>query len=230
MPDTQLPITALSLPGGTCYTTPAADLPLFAAYLRAIFSGNEINTGSTTPTAENRTKPWVRTNSDGSDDGVWQFFNGFWVQKHPLPAGAVMMYEGTQASIPTFDGGESAPVTNIGGPFWEEVTQMAARSPMHPGTLAGGTVIGIGTDFGEDKHVQTLGELIQHSHIIKSFTSGATGGDGAHILNEPDPGTDVDHSTEPTGSSPPDGMNVVHPVRGIWFIRRTSRIYRRRNA
>lgn len=230
MPDTELPIIESGTPAGLCYSTLSNDIPVIAQYLRAVFSGSEVNTGSSTPAAEDRTKPWLRSNSDGTDDGVWTFYNGFWVQKHPMAVGSVIMYEGASTTIETFDGGEAGAITNITGPFWEEVTEMRARSPFHPGTLPSGTIVNVGDNIGEEQHVMTLAELIEHSHVIKSFSSGAIDGDGGHILNEPDPGVDVDHSTEPEGDSPPDGINVIHPSRGIFLIRRTARLYRRRNA
>lgn len=64
---------------------------------------------------------------------------------------------------------------------------------------------------GEESHVQTLAELVGHTHDILTHSAGATGGDGGDILNEPDPGTERFHPTETTGSTPPTGMNVVHP-------------------
>lgn len=228
MPDSELQIITSGLPDGLCYTNPSDDLPIFVQYLRALFSGNEINIGSSTPAAADRTKPWIRINSDGTDDGVWQFFGGYWIQKHPMAQGMVICYEGTLTDLPTFDGGESAAVTNISGPFWEEVTAMQARSPIHPGTLTSGTVINVGDNIGEEKHIMTATELISHTHVIKTFSAGSIDGDGGHILNEPDPASDVDHTTEATGSDPPDGMNNIQPSRGIYFIRRTARLYRRR--
>ena len=230
MPDIELQIIESGTPPGLCYTNLSNDIPIIAQYLRAIFSGNEANTGSSTPAAEDRDKPWLRTNSDGTPDGVWFFYNGYWVKQHSDFVGKVVMYEGTLASIDTLDGGESGAITNITGPMWEVVSQMAARSPMHPGTLPSGTVVNIGDNIGEEKHEMTLSELIEHSHIIKTFASGAIGGDGAHVLNEPDPAPDVDHSTEATGKSPPDSFNVIHPVRAIWFIRKTARLFYRRVA
>jgi len=228
MPDTQLPIMALTVPSGLCYSNPQTDLPIFASLLRAIFSGSEWNIGNTTPDPSSRTKPWYRTNSDGTDDGVWTFYGGFWVQKHPLPVGFVGMWEGDPSNLDAFDGGETAAVSILTGPFWEVVSAMAARSPMHPGTLPSGTVINVGDNAGEEKHVQTIAELPVHHHIVHSFSAGATGGDGGDILNEPDPGSDHDHDTTDTGNG--DGFNVIHPVRGILFIRRTARTMRRRNA
>jgi hypothetical protein len=235
MPDTELPIIDIGLPQGLCYTNPTDDIPTWLPYLRAVFNGNEINTGDSTPAAEDRDKPWLRTNSDGTPDGVWQFYNGYWVKQHSDFVGKVVMYEGTLVSIDTIDGGEAGAVTNISGPMWEVVSEMAARSPMHPGTLPSGLVVHVGDDLGEEKHVQIITEMIQHSHDITAWTSGATGGDGGQILNEPDPGVEVTKTTEPEGGASatdpiPDGMNVVHPVRGIWFIRKTARTHYRRVA
>lgn len=227
MPETSLPIIAEGVPVGLCYTTLSADIPVIASYLRALFSGGEINTGSSTPAAEDRGKPWYRTNSDGTDDGWWTFYGGFWIQKHPAFTGTVIMYEGALGDLPTLDGGEAAAVTNITGPFWEEVTEIRARSPIHPGTLPSGTIIAVGDDIGEEEHVMEITELIEHRHDIPYSGQGGLSGDGAHILN----GTPVhtgDHFTSNTGSATPEGMNVIHPVHGIYFIRRTARLYRRR--
>jgi len=141
------------------------------------------------------------------------------------------MYEGTDASIDAFDGGETAAITNISGPFWEKVTEMEAKSPIMPGTLESGTVLSIGNNYGEEKHTLLSEEMPRHTHTIQAWTSGATGGDGGQILNQPDPGTEVEKTTGATGGregeSNPDPFTIIHPVRTIFFLRRTSRIYRR---
>lgn len=230
MAETLLPIVESGTPAGLCYTTLSADIPIIAQYLRAVFEGNEINFGSSTPPAENRDRPWIRVNSDGTDDGTWVFYNGFWVQKHPEATGSVKMFEGALGDIEAFDGGEAGAITNITGPFWEEVTEMRARSPIHPGTLPSSTVINVGDNIGQEKVVMTLANLIEHFHNVKTWTSGATGGDGGKILNEPDPGNESLVPSEVEGSSPPDGMDNIQPSRGIFFIRRTARLYRRRVA
>src|SRR6185503_15276765 len=126
MPEELLPIVAEGVPDDLCFDNWSAAIPIMAQYLFARFTGNEINTGSSTPAAADRTKPWIRANSDGTDDGVWQFYNGFWIQKHPLPQGAIIMWEGAIAAIDAYDGGETAAVTNITGPFWERMTEMDA--------------------------------------------------------------------------------------------------------
>lgn len=226
-------ISIASLPGTLCYSNPQQDWPLLASYLSANLNGNlnTFNVGNSVPSADNRDKYWFRDNSDGTPDAVYRYSGGYWLSKHPLPPLAVIMYEGTEASIDTFDGGEVAPVTNIAGPFWEKVTEMAGRSPIMPGTLDSGTVLTIGNNYGEEKHTLLREEMPRHTHTIQAWTSGATGGDGGQILNEPDPGTEVQKETGATGGrvdeANPDAFNIIHPVRTIWLIRRTSRTYRR---
>jgi len=68
----------------------------------------------------------------------------------------------------------------------------------------------INTKFvGEETHLQTISEMPSHHHVVHTFASGATGGDGGDILNEPDPGTDHDHDTDNTGGG--NAFNVIHP-------------------
>lgn len=226
-------IISIEVPEGYCYESPQADWPYLVSLLTANLSGSlsPVNSGSSTPSAANRDRPWLRSNSDGSDDGQWTFYGGFWVQKHPIPQGFVMFAPvgTTSAQIDALDGGETAAVSNMTGPFWEIVTELNAKSPIGPGTLPSGAVINAGDSLGEEKHVQVIGELIAHAHDITVWTSGATGGDGGEILNEPDPGTERTESTEEAGSATPAGMNVIHPVYAIYAIRRTARLYRRRN-
>lgn len=231
MSQTQLPIMALTVPPDLCWETPQTTIPIIASLLRAIFNGNEWNTGSTTPSPADRTKPWDRTNSDGTPDGVWNYYNGFWTQQHPLPPGFVGMWEGDPANIDAFDGGETAGITNMTGPFWELVTAMAGRSPMHPGTLASGAVVNVGDNFGEERHTQTVTELATHTHQFETANGqqvlAKTTGPEVNSINQTG-SLKYQYADPPqtTGDSTP--FNVVHPVRGILFIRRTSRLYRRR--
>jgi len=226
---------SITVPAETCYTTPSFDWPYLVSLITANLAGSldTVNTGSTTPDASNRDKPWIRENSDGTDDGVWQFYNGYWVQKHPDFVGKVVMYEGALADIPTLDGGESAAVSNITGPFWEEVTEMRARSPIHPGTLPSTTVVNVGDNIGEEKHQLTVAEMPSHRHewdtsdgqlILAQVTSGK--------VNDINRTGSLDYAyADPVLNTGGDtAHNTLHPARGIYFIRRTARLYRRRVA
>lgn len=184
------------------------------------------NFGNTVPSPDKRNRPWVRTNADGTDDGTWVYAMGFWLQKHPVAAGTVVMYEGTEVSIDTFDGGEAGAVTSISGPFWEKVDEMDARSPMGPGTLPSSQVIAIGADYGEEKHTQTTAEVGPHTHDVL-IPQNTAPPDTTNTLDQQGDGSAFHTviSEENTPSATP--FNVVHPVHGIWFIRKTARLYRR---
>lgn len=237
MPDTELQIVASGVPDGLCYTNPSYDLPnLIAPYLRAVFSGNEVNTGSSTPAAADRGKPWIRTNSDGSDDGVWVFYNGYWVQKHPDFVGKIVFAPiGTPAaSIDALDGGETAAITAITGPFWEIVTELAAKSIIGPGTLPSGTVISVGDNIGEEKHTLTVDEMPAHTHEFATT-------DSQHVLVQTTAAAKISDINR-TGSldykyadplqntGGDDPHNTIHPCYALYAIKRTARLYRRRVA
>ncbi len=220
-----------TVPSGTCYQSPAIDWPILVSLLDASIQGtlNTFNYGTSTPAAADRDKPWFRVNADGTPDNWYVYSGGYWLTPHPVVVGLVTLYEGALVDLPTFDGGENTAVSLITGPFWEEVTAMAARSPMHPGTLPSGALITIGVNSGEETHVQTVAELVAHSHPLT----------GDHHFLEHVPQAERDNTINRTGSldykevddvpSTGGGMgfNVVHPVRGIYFIRRTARRYRR---
>lgn len=187
---------------------------------------NTFNFGNNTPAAVDQDKPWLRLNSDGTIDRWYVFSSGLWLSPHYQCPGQVILYEGTLASIDTFDGGEVAPVTATTGPFWERVTSMDARSPIGPGTLPSGTVINVGDALGEETHLLTVAELASHTHpyatadgqqVVAKVSSNKTDDlnrTGSYDVRAADPvqntGGDVAH-------------NNIPPVRGIWFIRRTSR-------
>lgn len=81
MASTSLPIQGGDLPEGLCFTTPAE---LFAEFLRVMSvnipssTAAGFVTGSSTPTAEQRTLPWMRTDGSGRPLGVYKFYSGTW--------------------------------------------------------------------------------------------------------------------------------------------------------
>jgi hypothetical protein len=196
---------------------------------------NTFNYGNSTPAAVDQDKPWFRLNSDGTPDRWYVFSSGLWLSAHYQCPGQVIMYEGTLASIDTFDGGEVAAVTATTGPFWERVTTMDARSPIGPGTLPSTTVVNIGDDLGEEVHELTIPEMPSHRHeyattdgqqIVVKVTSNKTDDlnrTGSYDIKAADPMQNT--GGDATGATV--GHNTIHPVHAIWFIRRTSRLYYR---
>ncbi len=223
-----------SVPINFCFQSWSQSWPVLVSLLNANLLGdvNTFNFGSTTPTPENQDKPWFRLNSDGSPDRWYKFHNGLWVSRHSVPpnAGAVILFQGAESAIDTFDGGESAAVTDTAGPMWEKVPELNARSPLGPGTLPSGVAVNQGDAGGEEKHTLLEAELAAHSHAFgsgdfpKSFNVSLTGREGS--INQTG---SLDYKTllplQNAGSSQP--FNVLHPYYGIFFLRRTARIFYR---
>lgn len=231
-----------ALPEGVCYQTEQERLEAYAANLEVVLPENysTVNVGSNTPGVDDRDKPWLRTNVDGSPDGVYHFFDGTWKRKHGLDPGHIHMWLGTDGAVDTLDGGTSGVATTISGPFWEIVTAFEAKFPVGAGTFAASGAVAVAGTGGEDKHTLLEAELPAHKH--QCFKPGSTGDsndlDSTHATYErlavsSDPSYNLARTTldgEPSvgptnnvGSGTP--MNNLPPYLGVRFIRRTVRIY-----
>ena len=221
-------LSTTGLPEDYCFTTSnQLALDIIANSTGNFVTSTIFSTGNATPSVANQDKPWFRYNSDGTPDGWYVYVSGNWLSKHPQVPNQVIMYEGTEASIVTFDGGEAGAITPTTGAFWEKVSQMDARSPIGPGTTASGLVIAIGDDLGEDEHTFTMTEMPEHTHeVIGHMIANLSGGDSGAVLNKPE-ADDFVASTEPAGEEDPDPVSLIHPAHAIWFLRRTARLYRR---
>lgn len=225
-------LSLATVPESQCYSNPQTDWPVLVSLMDASLAGtlNNFNYGNSVPAAADRTKPWYRLNSDGSPDGWYAYSSGYWLKPHTEAVGSVKMWEGDLSDLPTFDGGEAGSVTLIGGPFWEEVTEMAARSPIHPGTLPSTTILTINNNYGEEKHVQTESELVSHTHQFATEDSQQVlvkvGSNKVGDINQTG-SLDYAFADAPQNTGGGQGFNVIHPVRTIWFIRRTARLYYR---
>lgn len=221
-----LPVRTNAVPENFCFRGfNSESWPELVSLLYVTQQSGEVfwNTGNDVPSPEDRIKPWFRFNSDGTPDRLYKWANGSWLSKHPIPPGIVVMWEGTEASIATLDDGENTALTEMTGPFWERVTELNAKFPIGPGTLPGGTVLGIGDTGGVEEHTLTIAEMPAHTHSIK-----------ARLQNfEPDtdsviPVATSDNTTMPTESTGGgDAHTNMPPYRAIWFIRRTNRLYYR---
>jgi hypothetical protein len=232
-------ISTATLPDGFCPTDFRSGWHEAVSFLTASFSGtlNTINFGSTTPTPENRDKPWYRTETNGAPDTWYVFWNGYWVAKHPVAVGTITLYTGTAASIDTFDGGEAGTVTDISGPFWERVTALDAKFPVGIGTLPSAKVLNPGDTGGEEKHELTLLEMPRHRHDLPvrteatdnpnqsaSFPIYSNDWTGAEILRPTRAeGGDEDFTTNAKNAA----HNNLPPYFSLLFLRRTARIFRR---
>jgi hypothetical protein len=129
-----------TIPEGKCFNNDQERLNWLASHLVGYLPGNftTLNTGSSEPTVENRSLPWYSTNDDGSPNGMYSYFNGSWVQKHPIPAssGFRFLWAGTVGDLDTLDGGNAGTISEDTGPFWEVDTAFADKILIGAGTNA----------------------------------------------------------------------------------------------
>lgn len=241
---TPVTLTALPLPFRFSHLDWDTTFRTFVQHIDAQLPGNynTFNYGNTPPAVADRDKPWLRTDASGTPDRWYVYYNGLWIWPHPIPpnSGFVQMYDGDATALETEDGGSAGAVTDYTGPFWEIIADFNGRSPMGVGNVGGvgtGTAIALDANIGEEKHVQTEDELATHNHdtnyVFEPVTltpapppapsgQGTYSGGGGYrpnLLIEDAGGKDVG------GVLTTQGANVVHPVRGINFIRRTARVY-----
>lgn len=223
-------ITTLDVPSNFCHQNWQVSWSFLVGLLRAEAEGLAYNFGNTTPAAIDRDKGWFRTNADGTPDGWYAYANGNWLMRALLPApGAIILWDGSAAGIDTLDGGEVGAVTTTTGPFWERVTAMDAKFPLGPGTLPGGTVVNVGDTGGAEDVTLDLDQIPSHDHGIpnkkllhQTLSSG---------ILEQGSGNNISLATFQAEGGDSNDVTVAHnnmpPWRGIFFIRRTQRIYHR---
>jgi microcystin-dependent protein len=214
---------------------------------QAVFNstiGNSFfNFGPTFPSINNRIYPWLDENGQW-----WIFKGGFWVYKNPVTAAYERrIYVGTTTDLLSYDGGDGTAVAgDTFGPMWEVDTEFEARFPVGAGAfVASGAVAVMGKAtstaiVGEDQHKLTLPELAAHTHnvAIKVFGHGGEDGDRSAADGGTTSNTVTNNTTVfPTSTLDPDlgasavsaGGDIAHnnlpPFYGVYFIKRTIRVY-----
>lgn len=245
---TLITLTAPSLPANYCpasYQKLANDI---IGGTQATFNstvGNSFfNFGPTIPSINNQIFPWL------DQDGQWWIFDqGFWVYKNTVAANGYdrRIFVGTTTDLLSYDGGDGTiTVTPRTGPMWEVDTSFDARFPVGVGAFAASGAVAVnGTAtatsiVGEDKHVLTIPELAAHTHnvAIKVFGHGGEDGDRTSADGGTSSPTLTNNTTIFPGSTlDPDldakavsvGGDIAHnnlpPFYGVYFIKRTGRVY-----
>jgi hypothetical protein len=185
----------------------------------------------------------------------WAFFrfmNGQWLGTHPVPVsdGRIQIFTGTLAQIDALDGGNSNAVADWDGPFWERDTDMNARFPVGVGTFDGSTVVSEDTNGGTDEITLAMANMPPHWHGTGNYTAG---NDDISLLwrawvrGATDPATFTQHFCAGDSGAPQNvsvttggagstnavqdeddlatAFTAIPPFRGVYFIRRTARIY-----
>lgn len=162
---------------------------------------------------------------------IYSYSGGAWVMPHPAaPGGAERRwFAGTLTELQTYDGGSAGAVGTNSGPMWEEDTDFQGKSPMHPGSPSSTITVAINANAGEGSHTITATELPAHTHPIDGYPAhvpSSSASDPRYTFGGPlgasvvtaDVGTTNNNSTSATA------INVVHPVRGLYCIKRTARV------
>ena len=238
---TLITLTAPSLPANYCpasYQKLANDIiGGTQATFNSTIGNSFFNFGPTYPAINNRIYPWL------DENGQWWIYDqGFWVYKNTVAAGGYdrRIFVGTTTDLLSYDGGDgTATATPTTGPMWEVDTEFQARFPVGVGAfVASGAVAVLGKTtstsiVGEDQHTLSAPEIPSHTHSLGANGKPAVfwdnfvqeaGGDGnpSYSFNQSVPET----STSTGGVIGGGGAhNNLPPFYGVYFIKRTIRVY-----
>jgi len=182
------------------------------------------------PAAVDRDKGWARLSADGYFERLYFYRNGVWSAKHPIDAlsSERRLWVGSAATLVTHDGGSAGVVSYTTGPMWEEDESFQARVPLGVGSLPtlGDVTVQSGTTstskVGEDAHQLTRAEIPAHSHpLFGEIIEGSLGLAGENIGDDHKVSFPGNTGDSPEGTS----HNNLPPFWGVYFIKRTNRVY-----
>jgi len=182
------------------------------------------------------TMAWLKIDATGNPIQLYVFANGAWIARHPQVPGSIMIWDGALPNFTTFDGGDGNALSVMSGPMWEEVTALRAKFPLGVGTLpVSGTVVNVTDTGGTEKEdiTLTLPNIPPHAHTCKGSTGDAPGSGNNFFAvdrssSDPPP-SPVDIDTEQAGGTAgaavPIPITHMPPYYGVYFLRRTTRLY-----
>lgn len=231
---TLITLTPPSLPIGYCptnYQQLANDvISGTQANFNSSIGNSFFNYGPTTPALNNQVYPWLDENGNW-----WIFQSGYWLRQHPIAAGSAerRIYVGTTTDLQTYDGGNTNAPSNWSGPMWEVDTLFEARFPVGAGTFAASGVVSVnGTTTstavaGEDKHTLVTAEMPSHTHQILDQYINLTqrGSADTSVFSATNRSEGVANLLPTTSSGGDAAHNNLPPFYGVYFIKRTARVY-----
>jgi len=231
---TLITLTAPSLPANYCpasYQKLANDIiGGTQATFNSTIGNSFFNFGPTYPAINNRIYPWL------DENGQWWIYDqGFWLRKNIVAASGYdrRIFVGTTTDLLSYDGGDgTATATTLTGPMWEVDTEFEARFPVGVGAfVASGAVAVLGKTTstsiaGEDQHTLTVPEMPKHTHSMTWDSNDTSGGDQLNTLYYGPEANIPNNMIKDTGSTGGDvAHNNLPPFYGVYFIKRTSRVY-----
>jgi len=185
MANTNVVLTAGTLPQGYCFTTLQQYYNDIMALTLAQIPGTYslFNYGPNIPDPADQDKPWIRTLTDGSLDRLYTF-NGVWCSPHPAPFSSSerRMWVGSEADLWAYDGGDgddpaTSPPTDTTGAMWIVDTDFAFRMPLGAGTCGTAfdgnpaTTVAVTDTGGVERHALSEAELPEHTHVLANSTT-----------------------------------------------------------
>jgi hypothetical protein len=233
---TLITLTPPSLPIGYCPTNYQQLANDIVGGTQATFNssiGNSFfNYGPTTPALNNQVYPWLDNNGNW-----WIFQGGYWSRQNPVAAGGSerRIFVGTSADVLSYDGGDGTVYSGnpYAGSMWEIDTNFEARFPVGAGTFAASGVVSVnGTTTstavaGEDKHTLVTAEMPSHTHQILDQYINLTqrGSADTSVFSATNRSEGVANLLPTTSSGGDAPHNNLPPFYGVYFIKRTGRVY-----
>jgi len=233
---TLITLTPPSLPIGYCpsnYQQLANDvISGTQANFNSAIGNSFFNYGPTTPTLNNQVYPWLDENGNW-----WVFQGGYWSRENPVAANSSerRIFVGTSADVLSYDGGDGTVYSGnpYAGSMWAIDTNFEARFPVGAGTFAASGVVSVnGTTTstavaGEDKHTLVTAEMPSHTHQILDQYINLTqrGSADTSVFSATNRSEGVANLLPTTSSGGDAAHNNLPPFYGVYFIKRTSRVY-----
>lgn len=193
-------------------------------------SGTFPNYGSDEPSPDNRNRPWIRLNPDGTFDRTYVYVFGAWSSPHPTPPAGDerRIFAGIESDVWAYDGGDGTNPASVtpaysSGAMWEVDHDFDFRFPIGAGVSPLGTTINSGDVGGEEAITLTVDQIPVHKHstTLKGTNEGGSANwfaSGDNTQETPDVTVDT---SEAGGGDPHANMP---PYRGVLFIKRTARV------
>ncbi len=219
------------------------------AFLSSAFPG--IYVGPTAPPVDQRNRLWFNTAQDSFH--WYQYVNGDWMRVYEIAASSSLrwMWQGSEANLKTFAGGDTNAIGTMSGPLWEIDTDYVGRVPIGVGLIPGTTTPAITTAVGDTtgaaEHTLTEGEGGNgvHTHGVGKYLNGAVGLNYTGNNTVPSytgavtqgisgsttgPDTTANVFTLPSGLTAagvptPTPFQTIPPAKATYVIKRTSRVW-----
>lgn len=237
-----LPIVPPTVPEGFCNTLTedwVQQIVNLMSQSVAIFAdvGTIVLKQEAQPNANQREYLWYKPST-----GItyyWDTGTSAWISPHLDEPGSDVRrwWAGTLLALESYDGGSPGAVGANAGPMWEEDTTMRGRSPMGPGAIPDSNpakTLAVGEAYGKGAELFTGQQVPPHTHPLTADAS-IVDGDQIKVVNTGSGGPGLQIGLTGTASSnlavanneftgSQEASPVVHPVLGLYAIKRTARI------